>query len=226
MVALYVDDMLVVGTDANIEVFGKGHSGFCLFPDLEGSAAILYKSLKQKTVTKSSTESELVSLKEAVQQILICAELLMELDTTINLYPIIVYQDNESAIRMVTQPVVNRQGRSKFINRSLFQVNENIVNGEIVVVHQNTEELVADFFTKALHGNRYRRFKAIIMGQDGASSEFHLGDKVEEAMEGVLTLKKLSQSESLDNILVCLSVEDLEDEEGCPVAGCGPTMSM
>ena len=93
-VALYVDDMLVVGTDANIEVFGKSHSGFCLFPDLEGSAAILYKSLKQKTVTKSSTESELVSLKEAVQQILICAELLMELDTTINLYPIIVYQDN------------------------------------------------------------------------------------------------------------------------------------
>jgi hypothetical protein len=87
------------------------------------------------------------------------------------------------------------------------------VNGEIVVVHQNTEELVADFFTKALHGNRYRRFKAIIMGQDGASSEFHLGDKVEEAMESVLTLKKLSQSKSLDNILVCLSVEDLEDEE-------------
>ena len=145
---------------------GKGHSGFCLFPDLEGSAAILYKSLKQKTVSKSSTESELVALKEAVQQILNCAELMMEIDKSVNLYPIIVYQDNESAIRLVNQPVVNRQGRSKFVNRSLFQVNENIEKGEIVVIHENTNDLVADFFTKALHGNRYRRFRARIMGKD------------------------------------------------------------
>ena len=190
---------------------GKGHSGFCLFPDLEGSAAILFKSLRQKTVTKSSTESELVSLKEAVQQILICAELLMEVDKTVNLYPIIVHQDNESAIRMVTQPVVNRQGRSKFINRSLFQVNENIVDGEIVVVYQNTDELVADFFTKALHGHRFRRFKARIMGRDGDSVEVHLGDTVEEAMDSMLELKrsKLSREYAMDEILVCLSMEDL-----------------
>ena len=139
----------------------------------------------------------------------------MELDKTVNLYPIIVYQDNESAIRMVTQPVVNRQGRSKFINRSLFQVNENIVNGEIVVVHQNTDELVADFFTKALHGYRFRRFKARIMGQDGVSVEVHLGDTVEEAMQGILTLKssKLARDKSMDDILVCLSVEDLEEDK-------------
>ena len=197
---------------------GKGHSGFCLFPDLEGSAAILYKSLKQKTVTKSSTESELVALKEAVQNILNCAELMMELDKTVNLYPIIVYQDNESAIRLVNQPVVNRQGRSKFINRSLFQVNENIVNGEIVVVHQNTNELVADFFTKALHGHRYRKFRARIMGQDEQSVEVHLGDTVQEAMESILLLKdsRSSIDNSLDNILVCLSMvtgEDLENND-------------
>ncbi len=112
---------------------------------------------------------------------------------------------------MVTQPVVNRQGRSKFINRSLFQVNENIVDGEIVVVYQNTDELVADFFTKALHGHRFRRFKARIMGQDGDSVEVHLGDTVEEAMESILKLKrsKLSKEHTMDEILVCLSMEDL-----------------
>ena len=99
-------------------------------------------------------------------------------------------------------------------------MNENIVNGEIVVVHQNTNELVADFFTKALHGHRYRKFRASIglgigariMGQDGQSVEVHLGDTVQEAMENILLLKdsRSSIDNTLDNILVCLSVEDLE----------------
>ena len=56
-----------------------------------------------------------MALKEAV---LICAELMMELDKSLNLFPIVVHQDNESAIRLVNQPVVNRQGHYKFMIRS------------------------------------------------------------------------------------------------------------
>ena len=84
------------------------------------SSAILYKSLKQLQISKSSTESELISLKEAVQNIILCAELMQELDKTLKLFPITVRQDNASAISLVNNPVVNRQGRSKFINRALF----------------------------------------------------------------------------------------------------------
>ena len=49
--------------------------GFAMFPDFEGSAAILYKSIKQLTVSKSSTEAELISLKEAVMHILWVAQI-------------------------------------------------------------------------------------------------------------------------------------------------------
>ena len=194
---------------------GKGHSGFCLFPDLVGSAAILCKSLKQKQVTKSSTESELVALKEAVQHILICAELMMEIDKSSELFPIVIHQDNASAIRLINQPVVNRQGRSKFINRALFQVNENVEKGEIIVVHKNTDELVADFFTKAVHGQRYTSFRAKIMGLDGASvSEVHLGDTIGEAMGSILELKNSEGNSKivLDDLLVSLTLIYEESE--------------
>ena len=52
------------------------------------------------------------------------------------------------------------------------------------------------------------------MGQDGESVEVYLGDAVEEVMESILDLKssKLSRDNSMDRILVCLSVEDLEYE--------------
>ena len=184
---------------------GRGHSGFCLFPDLLGSAAILYKSLKQQQISKSSTESELISLKEAVQNIILYAELMQELDKTLKLFPITIRQDNASAISLVTNPVVNRQGWSKFINRALFQVNENIEKGEILVVHENTKDLIADFLTKALHGERYRKFRARLMGQDEESQlEVFLGDTVEEVIESI----QLCESEGLLDRVVCLIMEE------------------
>ena len=84
-----------------------------------------------------------------------------ELDPELNIYPITIYNDNKSLISLVNQPIVNRQGRSKFINRSMFQVNENIADGEVVVVYQDTNSLVADFLTKALHGERYASYRNI-----------------------------------------------------------------
>ena len=42
---------LNASVDASFNCYetGRGHSGYCLFPDMQGSVAILYKSLKQKT---------------------------------------------------------------------------------------------------------------------------------------------------------------------------------
>ena len=197
---------LNASVDASFNCYetGRGHSGYCLFPDLQGSAAILYKSLKQKQISGSSTEAELISLKEAVQNIVWCAKLVEELDNELDIFPVVIYQDNASAIRLVTQEVVNRQGRSKFINRSLFQVKDNVDKGEIIIIHENTAELVADFFTKALHGSRYHKFRARIMGQDGDTFEVNLGDSVYEA---ALFLDVLERSQGLD----CVFWLDLEE---------------
>ena len=182
---------------------GRGHSGFAMFLDLEGSAAILYKSIKQLTVSNSSTEAELISLKEAVMHILWAARMCQELDPELNIYPITIYNDNKSLISLVNQPIVNRQGRSKFINRSMFQVNENIADGEVVVVYQDTNSLVADFLTKALHGERYRNIRAEIMGLDGKTIEIHLGDG-----DGTNFNAQASKIIKLKDHLICLLADN------------------
>ena len=67
-------------------------------------------------------------------------------------------------------------------------MNENVERREIIVVHENTNSLVANFFTKAVHGNRYSSFRARIMGKDGKSENevpVYLGDTV-EAMDKIL----------------------------------------
>ena len=63
---------------------------------------------------------------------------------------------------------------------------------------------MADFFTKALHGSRYHKFRARIMGQDGDTFEVNLGDSVYEA---ALFLDVLERSQGLD----CVFWLDLEE---------------
>jgi len=174
--------------DASFNTYenGRGHSGILMFLD-RLSAAILAKSLKQKVVTNSSTGAELVCLNEAVLHILYIADILKELLPTVKVYPIKIYNDNKSMITLVKQPVVNRQGRSKFMNRALFKVNENVEAGEIVLLYENTEDLVADFLTKALYGERFQTFRIRIMGCDKPGTR-SLGGTMKEVEQNLLML--------------------------------------
>ena len=167
--------------DASFNTYenGRGHSGILMFLD-NTSAAVLAKSLKQKVVTSSSTQSELVGLNEGLLHILWIANILLDLLPNVPIYPIKIYNDNQSMITLVKRPVVNRQGRSKFMNRALFKVNDNVESGEIVLLYENTEHLVADFLTKALYGERFTRFRARIMGSDSKQITKVLGNTVAE----------------------------------------------
>jgi len=162
----------------------RGHSGFALFPDLEGSAALLWKSMKQIAVTDSSCESELTAIKEAVKHILWCGYLMEELHIK-SVFPIEIYQDNTSAISMINKPSANRQGRSKFINRALFKVHEHVEKGEILLIYQKTQDLVADFLTKAKSGTQFHRGRATLMGNSGERDTIDLGDDVNKLAENL-----------------------------------------
>ena len=61
-----------------------------------GNATVYVKSGKQKIVTRSSTEAELVGLSDALSQILWTREFLC--NQGLRLGPAIVYQDNQSTI--------------------------------------------------------------------------------------------------------------------------------
>jgi hypothetical protein len=61
---------------------------------------------------------------------------------------------------------INYKGRSKFFNRKLFGIHEYIDNQTVQLVYTGTEDMVADVLTKALAGNKFRKFSISLMGID------------------------------------------------------------
>ena len=83
------------------------------------------------------------------------------------------------------------------MNRALFKVNENIAVGDIVLLYEDTDTLVADFLTKAVHGKRFKIFRARILGRDGQEIDLEIkgddhevAEKIRGLQEGV-DLKKI-----------------------------------
>lgn len=143
----------------------KSHTGYCIFADEMGSAGIVYRSLKQKTVSNSSTEAEIIALHELVMHLVWIQSIYDDLGVT-DVRPATIYEDNQAAITMSTTDVVNFKGRSKYINRKYFSIFEHVQSGEAKVVFVGTEDQVADFLTKALTGGRFKRFRIAILGND------------------------------------------------------------
>ena len=141
----------------------KSHTGYCIFADDMGSAGIIYRSLKQKTVSNSSTEAEIIALHELVMHLIWVQSIYDDLRVP-NVRPAEVFEDNQAAITMSTTDVVNFKGRSKYINRKYFSIFEHVQTGEVKVVFVGTEDQVADFLTKALTGGKFKRFRIAILG--------------------------------------------------------------
>ena len=141
----------------------KSHTGYVIFPDFAGSAGILCRSMKQKTISSSSTEAEIIALHEGVRHLLWVLEIYGELGH----YPdcaVKVFQDNRAAIILTKEGPINFKGNSKFISRKFFTVHEHLSDGKIEIVQIGTNEMVADFLTKATCGNKYRNFRVRVMG--------------------------------------------------------------
>lgn len=140
----------------------KGHTGFLIFADLVGSAAILAKSKKQKTVADSSAEAELIAVHELVQHLIWVIGVAEEMG-----YPqtgVPVQQDNQATIKLASKAQNTFKGRSKFINRKYFSVHEHVDSGELKMVYVGTDDNVSDYLSKALQGSKFRKFRVDIMG--------------------------------------------------------------
>ncbi len=153
----YVDSSFNTHWDA------KGHSGFAVFPDFQSSAATIVKSTKHQTTADSSTEAELMALHEAIKYITWIADVYDDLGY--NVRPVQTFQDNKSSITLSSEESINFRGRSKFINRKYFRVYEHIKDGDVVLTHIGTEDMIADVLTKALVGEKFRRFTIALLGE-------------------------------------------------------------
>ena len=135
----------------------KSHSGLCI---ALGSGPIFVKSAKQKIVSKSSTEAELISLSDGCSQIIWSRDFLIA--QGYNLPAATIYQDNTSTIALVERGKSSSE-RTKHINIRYYFIKDRIESGEIEIKHLPTDMMIADIFTKPLVGERFRQLKAKLL---------------------------------------------------------------
>jgi hypothetical protein len=139
---------------------GKGHSGSVI---TVGRGAVHCRSRKLKMVTKSSTESELVTLAEELAQVL-WSRYFLEAQGY-KMVPARVFQDNRSTI-MLAEKGRSTSARTRHIAIRFFFVKDRIDSNEIKLEYLGTESMLADFFTKPLQGGLFERLRTAILGGD------------------------------------------------------------
>ena len=73
---------------------------------------------------------------------------------------IIIYVDNKSAIKISENPV--QHGRSKHIDMKYYFLRDYVKQKVVKLQYCNTEEQVANIFTKALPVDRFRRLRIVL----------------------------------------------------------------
>jgi hypothetical protein len=106
-----------------------------------GRATVYVKSGKQKIITRSSTESELVGLSDALYQALWIREFLIHQGITLG--PATVYQDNQSTICLANKGR-STSNRTRHIKIRYFFIRHYIDAREIVIDYLPTGAMVAD----------------------------------------------------------------------------------
>ena len=96
-----------------------------------GKATVYVKSSKQKIVTKSSTEAELIRVSDALSQVLWTRELLIHHGISIG--PAVVYQDNQSTIFLANRGKSTSE-RTRHVKIRHFFINHYIEEKKISIL--------------------------------------------------------------------------------------------
>jgi hypothetical protein len=157
---------------------------FAVHPDMKshtggtmtlGQGSVYSASTRQKLNTKSSTETEVVATADILPQA-IWTRYFMNAQghqITDNL----MTQDNLSAKLLENNGRGSSSKRTRHINIRYFFITDRIKAGEVRVAYCPTEEMVADFFTKALQGSLFKKFRDLIMNIKAHPTDAHPSDR-------------------------------------------------
>ena len=150
----FVDAAFAVHTDF------KSHTGAVM---TFGQGAVQSLSRKQKLNTKSSTDAELVGADDAAVMIL-WTMLFLEAQG----YKVeknVLYQDNKSAILLEINGKKSAGKRSRALNIRYFFLTDQVEKGNLTIEYCPTDEMIGDYMTKPLQGEKFRKFRKSIMGE-------------------------------------------------------------
>ena len=127
-----------------------------------GTRILHGKSSKQKLNTKSSMEAELVVVSDYMPYHIWMVIFLKHQGYNINKK--ILYQDNQSAMKMEVNGRNSCTGNSRHIDIMYFFIHDRIKDGDLNIVYCPTKRMLANFFTLPLQGKIFRKFRSAIMG--------------------------------------------------------------
>jgi hypothetical protein len=133
---IYADASHCIHTD------GRGQGGIVI---TLGSAPIYCGSFKLKSITRSSSESELITLEEATTYVDWLCCLMKSIGLKVSL-PIQVYQDNKSTI-LIAQNGGSFKRTKHLICKESY-IREKINNGTVELKYLETSLMPADILTK------------------------------------------------------------------------------
>ena len=134
----------------------KSTSGYCFSL---GNCLVSWRSNKQTCVALSTAEAEYVALSAAAQEAVWLGKLLSELKVN-NDDPILIYEDNQSAICLSKS---NRtHSKSKHIDIKYNFIRDVLNEGKILIEYCPSADMLADIFTKGLSSERFCRLRMML----------------------------------------------------------------
>lgn len=152
----YVDSSFAVHSDL------KSHTGaiFTL-----GKGALISDSTKQKANSRSSTEAELNGLDDEISKIQWVRRFVEAQGFEVKLN--IVYQDNQSTIKLGNNGKASSGKRTRHFDIKLFYITDLIKNGQLQIEYCPTDAMIADYNTKPLVGKKFAVNRDLIMNLSG-----------------------------------------------------------
>ena len=175
-----IDETRFIGADDLKRLYTWVDAAYAVHPNMRshtggvlsmGTGVVHCKSSRQKLNTKSSTEAELVGVSDYLPYNVWLMHFMKEQGYEIEVN--VLYQDNQSAMKMEKNGRNSCTGNSRHVNIRYFWVKDRIEKGEIDLRYCPTEKMLADYFTKALQGAAFMRFWYVVMGHKHINSLQH-----------------------------------------------------
>ncbi|KAL0317375.1 UNVERIFIED_CONTAM: Retrovirus-related Pol polyprotein from transposon TNT 1-94 [Sesamum angustifolium] len=123
---------------------------------LLGGAAITWCSKKQPCISLSTMEVEYVACTSAVQEVIWLSRFLKSLCISMHIDDaVVIYCDNTATIAYAKD--TKYHGRTKHIDTRYHFIRDSIAQGEVVLRHIPTNDMIVDPFTKPLSRDAFHR---------------------------------------------------------------------
>lgn len=131
----------------------RSYTGYVF--ELSG-AAISWESRKQKVVALSSTEEEYIGISECCKEAIYLQSLQCQI--TDSSYTIILYNDNQSAQKLLFNPVFHNKPKHILVDIRFHYCKEIVARKLVNIQYLCTADMPADLLTKSLSSIKHKAF--------------------------------------------------------------------